>query len=340
VEWLSLLDRGRLGEQPTLVIWLTTSRDFQRQLAEATRRNRRILLDPRFQLVGPARREWPKIIEETFEFHNSETPLADYEVLPSDLAEISRSAETLGDAIEAVGDRLTAGTSPLQDFSQMTVYMLWPVTDGTRISRIINFTQPRDGYKLDWNAWYRELPVEDRQRREVLQAYNRARLYFDMRLIPIAAADLQPLCRNLDRDDVPLYDTYLERFAQTHFFTILNRTWDSAQYAPLRERESQRAATAREWYVTVTMRPTAIAKRLALVLRRLDLDATYEREIRSDLSRVKADVFVDRGSGEKRHVIVELKAFSPENTMPSTIRDQVKSTLRKHAQLVGFLPRL
>jgi hypothetical protein len=79
----------------------------------------------------------------------------------------------------------------------MQVVMLWPVTDATRISRIANFTHPREGYQLDWNAWYRELSRPDREQLPH-EAYNRARLYFDMRLVPIAAADLRPLCRSLD----------------------------------------------------------------------------------------------------------------------------------------------
>lgn len=121
VEWLSLLDRGAVRTQPTLVIWLTTSREFQQRLADATGRNERILLARDFELEGPARRAWPDIIEETFEFHNRERPLADYEVLRVDLEEVSRFEETLGAAIAETGVRLSSGPSPLQDFSTLQV---------------------------------------------------------------------------------------------------------------------------------------------------------------------------------------------------------------------------
>lgn len=340
VEWLSLLDRGDLRTLPTLVIWLTTSEEFQQQLAAATSRNSRILLDGAFKLSGPTRATWPDIIEETFAHHNGR-PLADYEVLPADLERISRSSETLGDAIEEVGENLSAGTSPLQDFSKLTIFMLWPVTDGNRLGRIVNLTSPRDGYRLDWNAWYRELPAQDRANAETIEAYNRTRLYFDIRLIPIMAADLQQMCRDLDAEEPSIATSHLERFRSTHFFRILSGAWDPTQYSPMREwQESSRAREATAWYRTVTTRPAAIGRRIAFVLRESGLQAQHETEIASTYSTVKADVLIDRDTDEKPVVIVELKAFAPENTMPSTIRDQVKTTLRRHAQLVGFLPRI
>ncbi len=52
--------------------------------------------------------------------------------------------------------------------------------------------------------------VED-QRRLPLREYNRARLYFDMRVAPIAAADLHPLCTDLESDTFKLHRTYLNR---------------------------------------------------------------------------------------------------------------------------------
>src|SRR5205085_8148061 len=115
--------------------------------------------------------------------------------------------------------------------------------------------------------------------------------------------------------------------------------WDPTQYAPLRERDSTRAGDAREWYESVTTRPTALGKRIARVLRALGVAAEHEQRIASKFGSVRADVLVDRGDGEKPTAIVELKAFSPANTMPSTIRDAVKTTMRRHAQLVGFVPR-
>ncbi len=55
VETLALLDRGDLRNLPVIFIWLTTSRDFQERLAEATTRNRRILLSGNFELLGSSR---------------------------------------------------------------------------------------------------------------------------------------------------------------------------------------------------------------------------------------------------------------------------------------------
>lgn len=39
VEYISLFDRGELSKIPTIFLWLTTSKDFQKQLADATSRN-------------------------------------------------------------------------------------------------------------------------------------------------------------------------------------------------------------------------------------------------------------------------------------------------------------
>src|SRR5690606_31893224 len=85
VETLALLDRGALRTVPVLFIWLTTSRDFQAHLADATSRNQRILTSRDFLLEGPDRTEWPSIIEDTFRFHNEGASLADYEVLTPQL---------------------------------------------------------------------------------------------------------------------------------------------------------------------------------------------------------------------------------------------------------------
>ena len=47
---------------------------------------------------------------------------------------------------------------------------------------------------------------------------------------------------------------------------------------------------------------------------------------------------IDRLSSQST-CIVELKAFSTEGTRPSTIKDAVRTTLRRHAQFAGFLAR-
>jgi hypothetical protein len=339
VEWLSLLDRDpEFNNVPWLFLWLTTSRDFQQTLEAATSRNRRILAVKSFELHGPSREEWPTIIEETFEFHNAGKPLADYAVLPRDVEDIGRSQKTIGATIERVGDTLAEHLPLLQDLSLYQVVMLWPVTDGQRINTILRFVDPREGYRLDWNAWYRQLNDLDRSQLPLAE-FNRARLYFDVRLVPIAAADLHPLCRSLDNEDFKLHKTYTDRFELTHYVSILRGTWDPARYAPLRERPSERASEARDWYTGVTTQPTKIGRRLAKVLNALGIPSRYEQDVASPHGAVRADVLSERPMARQSLVITEIKAFSPENTIPSQIRDAVRTTLRRHAQFGGFLQR-
>ena len=337
VEALALLDRGELRNTRVLFIWLTTSRDFQKSLADATTRNRRILVKDNFVLQGPAKSDWPEIVEETFRFHN-DRDLSDFELIQEDLEQISREADTIGTAIEHVGLRLSQHVHSLHDLSTYQVIMLWPVTDGQRIARVQQFTDARQGYKLDWNAWYRQLNEDDR-RQLPLRDLNRARLYFDLRLVPVAAADLHPLCKDLDNDEFVLHKSYLERFEKTHFFSIVKGIWDPTSYKPLRERESDRAEAARVWYESVTSSPTALGKRLARAFRELGLKADYEQNIASAHGKLRADVLVIRDSVTAQNAIIEMKVFSPSNTMPSSICEQVRITLRRHAQFAGFLAR-
>lgn len=339
VERLSLLDRGELRQIPVLFIWLTTSRDFQRDLTNATSRNERILLGGDFELMGPEQCDWAEIVEETFAFHNQEQPLADFEVLRENIEEVADNSPTLGATIEAVGELLVDQTSQLQDLSKYQVVMLWPVTDGLRITRVSGFTNARDGYKLDWNAFYRELNEEDK-RTLPLSELNRARLYFDVRLVPIAAADLHPLCRNLDDPYFVPSDSYLDRFANSHFFSIVNETWNPIAYSPLRERESMRASRAREWYEGgITEQPTLLGRRIAKCLTVRGLRADHEQTIRSPHSTVRADVAINRMDSQQSTCIVELKAFSTEGTRPSSIKDAIRTTLKRHAQFAGFIGR-
>lgn len=338
IERLSLLDRGELRHRPAVFVWLTTSRDFQSALAGATSRNRRILVAPDFELKGPSKAEWPGIIEETFSFHNSDAPLADFDILLKDLEDISRERETIGEALERVGERIAGKTPGLQDISIYHVVMLWPVTDGLRITRIQQFTDPRQGYKLNWDAWFRQLNEEDR-RQLPLEAYNRARLYFDVRLVPIAAADLHHLCRDLDDPNAALHKTYLERFQKTHLYSIVAGSWNPQTYAPLRERDSDRAIEARQWYETVTSEQGLLCRRLARVFEACGIKAEPQAEVKTIHARVVADVCAERTSSRQSKVCIELKAFSADNTMPSTIKDQVRMTLKKYAQVAGFLHR-
>jgi hypothetical protein len=217
--------------------------------------------------------------------------------------------------------------------------MLWPVTDGLRIARVSGFTNAREGYKLDWNAFYRTLNDDDK-RTLPLTGLNRARLYFDVRLVPIAAADLHALCAELENPEFQPSQSYLDRFAKSHFLSIVNETWDPSAYSPLRERESDRAARAREWYDGfATERPVQLGRRIARSLTLLGLDAEHERSIRSPYSTVRADVAVDRWHSTRRTCIVELKALNSEGTRPSSIKDAIRTTLKRHAQFAGFVPR-
>lgn len=338
VESLSLLDREKSNRTNTFFIWLTTSRDFQKSLVEGTSRNKRILIDREFEITGLEKNDWPSVIEETFQFHNQDKPLSDFEILDKDLSEISEDSETIGSAIEATGGRLSKYITQLHDLSNYQVIMLWPVTDGLRITRIQQFTDPRQGYKLDWNAWYRQLNTDDQQQLPVREL-NRARLYFDMRLVPIAAADLFPLCRDLEQESIQIGQSYLERFRSTHLYSVVSGSWSPDSYAPLRERDSKRATAAREWYSGITTQPTQLGRRLALCFKQLGLSAIHEHSVSSNFSKIRADVLVERSPITPSNVLIEIKAFSPENTMPSTICQQVGTTLRRHAQFAGFLQR-
>ena len=106
-------------------------------------------------------------------------------------------------------------------------------------------------------------------------------------------------------------------------------------------KRQKRASEAEAWYKTVTDKPTYIGRRIASVLRQCGVDAVHEKSITSEYASVRADVFIDRHYTclEKSKVIVELKVFSSENTMPSSIKDAIKTTLKRHAQLAGFLQR-
>lgn len=244
VEHLSLLDRGELRKIPSVFIWLTTNLEFRNSLVGATTRNKRILLDGDFDIKGPEKSEWPKIIEETFSFHNSGTPLSDYGLIREDLVEIGREATTIGECIELVGNALAENIEGLQNISEYQVILLWPVSDGLRNQRVMQFSRPREGYRLNWDAWYSELNNDDR-RTLPLHEFNRTRLYFDFRIMPIRAADLHRLCLDLDDENKELGSSYLKRFSVTHFYHIVSDNWDNYDYNPVRERESQRSDEAR-----------------------------------------------------------------------------------------------
>ena len=147
------------------------------------------------------------------------------------------------------------------------------------------------------------------------------------------------MCADLNDDDHIIARTYLERFKSTHFFHVLVDKWENYDYNPVRERESNRANEAERWYRSVTTKPVSIGKRVASALRQCGVDATYEKTITSPYGTVRADIFALRNQSEKPNVIIELKVYAPENTMPSSIKDAIKVTLKRHAQFAGFLQR-
>ena len=338
IEKLSIYDRSHLKDIPTLFIWLTTNRDFQKELENSTSRNRRLLLESDFEVSGPSRESWPSIIKETFTFHNSEKPLADYNVVEKDLYDICQDALTVGEALESVGVLLSERIPSLQDLSEYQVILVWPVADGTRMQRVLQFSRPREGYLLNWDAWQRELTAQDRDTLP-LQEYNRTRLYFDVRIVPLRVADIHKLCQNLDDDPETFSKTYMQWFQNTHLYQILSGNWDNYDYSPVKERESQRSEAAKTWYASVTNQPTKIGRRLSLILKELGENATYEEDIKSKYSKVRADVFIESSDRNPKKQILELKVFSSQNTMPSSIKEQVKITLRRHAQFAGFISR-
>jgi len=338
VEILSLLDRGELRAIPAVFIWLTTSVEFRNMLTDATSRNRRILLHNSFSISGPSKSDWEKIIEETFSFHNEGIPLSDYGLVREDLTEIGLEAKTIGEFIQLVGDKLGESVDSLQNISEYQIIMLWPVADSLRNQRVLQFSRPREGYRLNWDSWYSELNEDDR-RTLPLHEFNRTRLYFDFRIIPVRAADLHRLCLDLSDDNKTLANTYLTRFSKTHFYHVISDSWQTYEYNPVRERESTRSEDARVWYETVTTQPTQLGKRIAKILVGCGLNAVYEKNIVTSHSSVRVDIYVETESNTRPKKIVELKAYSAENTMPSTIKEQIKVTLRRHAQLAGFLAR-
>lgn len=218
--------------------------------------------------------------------------------------------------------------------------LIWPCADTTRHQRITQFTLPREGYKLNWDAFTRELNDSDRSQLP-LHEYNRTRLYFDVRLVPLKVADLYKLCTDLDKDNPDFGNTYLDWFKRTHFYQLAAGIWNQANYNPARDVEdSKRATEAEAWYNSgITQNPVKLSKRIARILSALGLSADYEKELSSHYSTIKADIFCSPIPQNDKKIIIEMKAFSSENTMPSTIKEQIKITLRRHAQFAGFISR-
>ena len=113
--------------------------------------------------------------------------------------------------------------------------------------------------------------------------------------------------------------------------------WEKYDYNPVREMESNRANEAEKWYKGVTNKSVVIGKRIASALRQCGVSATYEETITSPYGTVRADVYAVRNQTIKPKVIIELKVYSPESTMPSSIKAAIKLTLKRHAQFAGFI---
>lgn len=331
VERLSLVDRGPLRHIPTLFIWLTTSLDFQRELIRATTRNRRIVVRDDFKLEGPHREEWPDIIEETFQFHNTNQSLADYDILIEDLFTVSIECETLGAAIESIGGKVGQFDQRLINLSEYAVIMLWPVTNNHRTALVNAFSDTRNGYKLDWSAWFKSLNHDDKLRYPLHQL-NRTRLYFDFRLIPIPAASIFNLCKTLETDQTQFQRTHLLTFTQTHFYSVVSGAWNPERYTPIQIGQSRRATEAETWYKTVTTSPTRLGKRLSRVLQSLGHDARYEHDIESQHGIIRPDIYIEA----TRKLLIELKVYSPYNTINSRINSAIGTTLKKYARFSGF----
>lgn len=336
IEKVSILDRSYRGRK-VLFLWLTTSRQFQKQLSDATSRNTRILAQSDFEIAGPDRHEWPDIIRETFSFHNDGHDLADFEILDTDVNTAASQTATIGGAIRTVGRSLAVHVQAPMDLSEFQVLMLWPVTDGLRIETLNRFASPRQGYRINWGSFVSQLNPRDKKELP-LSELNKARLYFDVRLVPIAAADLQQICGGINNLTFKLSKSYLDRFANTHFFNMVSKPDRNATFVTLRERDSQRRIAAESWYDTVTGQPVKIGKSISDALLAKGLVAGYERTFDAGFKRVRADAWVERDASPST-TIVELKAFSPANTRPSDIADAIRVTLTRHAQFAGFLKR-
>lgn len=337
LDQLSALDRSGKIPKPVLFLWLTTSLDFQSELVGATSRNRRILASNDFAITGPARENWPNIISSTFEFHNGGKILADCQIMLADLARECESATTIGDAIKRIGDELSDELPRLVDISDYRVIQVWPVADGQSIERVQHFASPVQGYTLNWSAFEQRLVEADRSS-DTLAGLNKARLYFDMRVVPLPISYLMQICTSLADSEYVLPKTSLDLWERMHLHRLVAETWTDTGFGPLKEREAEKTKV-NKWYENIPNQQAAVCRRLAALYRQLDRTAVAPREIITDSSKVQADVGVERSEGVERTSLLELKVFAADRITPATVRDQIKSTLRKYAALAGFVAR-
>jgi hypothetical protein len=335
VELVSEMDRDELRTRPTLFVWISHEAKNMSALVDAAQMNKRLYLTTGFEILGPNRNsDWADVIEETFRFHNNNISLADSGVTRQDIDKIVKSAPSLGEAISVVGGRVK--TRDLRDMSKYRVILLWPFTDGVGLNVIRQFSDPRQGYKLDWSAFEKHFNKKDLEQLPLAEL-NQARMQFDFRLVPIRAADVQQFCGGNESGSTKVVKSHVENLKKSHFYSVLDDSWQNSVYGPMKTHmESDRSVAASKWYSEATSNPGVIHNRLAAALSYCGFVAKVEEVVDSDHSQVRADVAVTRDASQ---VLIELKVFSAANTTASTVRDSIKSTLRKYAQLGGHLQR-
>ena len=77
---------------------------------------------------------------------------------------------------------------------------------------------------------------------------------------------------------------------------------------------------------------------MADALQKLGIRAKHEVSEVSPFSSLRADVLVNRDTKPSK-IVIELKAYSPENTRPSDVSSQLRITLTKLARFAGFIQR-
>lgn len=157
--------------------------------------------------------------------------------------------------------------------------------------------------------------------------------------MPISAADLKGICSEIGRESKPVIKSSITRFGQTHLVNLLNSNNPDVSFSPLRERPgSERGHTAVQWYRDMTKNPVGIGREIAKALSKLHFSARHEVSETSPHSSIRADVLVTRPTRPTK-IVIELKAYSPENTRPSDVSSQIRITLTKMARFAGFIQR-
>ena len=153
-------------------------------------------------------------------------------------------------------------------------------------------------------------------------------------------ADLHGICLQLHDPTYVPTRSKLRQLQNTHFYRVLAGASETTVFGTLREwQKSQRLDNAKAWYETVTGKPVAVGERLARCLSQISFPSQHEYDVQTRHATVRTDVMAKRPSGNQDKVLIELKLFSSGQTTPANIRDEIRRTLRKYAQLAGYLPR-